>query len=80
MITTWKEGGDHARDIFLMNKLQTVMAQLLSSIDQVHVDRITVLPGQESSNISNTVRMVEELKAGTGVDIPKLLQDFTQKS
>ena len=79
MIDTWQNGGENARDIFLMQKLQTIMAQLLSSIEDVKIDKITVLPSAEQSNIANTVRPIEELKAGTGVDIPKLLKDFTSK-
>ncbi|MAA79373.1 MAG: flotillin family protein [Deltaproteobacteria bacterium] len=80
MIETWEQGGDSARDIFLMQKLQTIMSQLLSSIDDVHIDKITVLPSSDQSGIANTVKMVEEIKAGTGVDIPQLLKDFSQKS
>lgn len=79
MIDTWEQGGDSARDIFLMQKLQTIMSQLLSSIDDVQIDKITVLPSSDQSGISNTVKTIEEIKAGTGVDIPQLLRDFTQK-
>lgn len=79
MINTWQEGGENARDIFLLQKLQTIMGQLLSSIDDVQVDKITVLPSSGTSGVSQTVRTIEEIKAGTGVDIPQLLKDFTQK-
>jgi flotillin len=79
MIDTWNQGGESARDIFLMQKLQPIMKQLLSSIDDIKIDKITVLPSSEQSSISNTVRRIEEIKAGTGVDIPQLLKDFTSK-
>ncbi|MEC7984078.1 MAG: SPFH domain-containing protein [Myxococcota bacterium] len=79
MINTWQSGGDNARDIFLMQKLQTVMEQLLTSIDKVQIDKITVLPSTNDSNIGNTVRLVEELKSGVGVDVPQLLQKLTEK-
>ena len=80
MIDTWEQGGESARDIFLMHKLQNIMAQLLSSIEDVQIDKITVLPSADQSSISSTIRSIEEIKAGTGVDIPQLLKDFTQKS
>jgi flotillin len=79
MINTWNQGGESARDIFLMQKLQPIMKQLLSSIDDIRIDKITVLPTSDQSSISNTVRRIEEIKAGTGVDIPQLLKDFTSK-
>ncbi len=77
MIATWKLGGDAARDIFLMQKLQGVMGSLVDTIDEVRVDRITVLPGNSDSTASKAVTMVEELKAGVGVDVPKLLDRVT---
>ncbi len=69
MITTWNNGGESARDIFLMQKLQTVMGRLVDTIQAVKVDRITVLP-EGSSRASDAVKLVEELKAGIGVDLP----------
>ena len=77
MIKTWKSGGDSARDIFLMQKLQGVMGSLVDTIDDVHIDRLTVLPGDKTSTAQRAVTMVEELKAGVGVDVPKLLDRVT---
>ncbi len=73
MITTWQQGGDSARDIFLMQKLQTVMDSLVHTIDDVKIDRVTVLPGNNNSRAQQAVTLVEELKAGVGVDIPALV-------
>ena len=47
MIATWKNGGENARDIFLMQKLQTLMDSLVSTMTDVSVDQITVLPDGE---------------------------------
>jgi len=77
MITTWKQGGDSARDIFLMQKLQGLMSSLVDTIDQVKIDRITMLPNNSDSTASRAVTLVEELKAGVGVDLPKLLDRVT---
>jgi flotillin len=82
MIQVWKSAGPNARDIFLMQKLDVVMQSLVSTIGEVQIDRITMLPNTGAgSNISatNVVRLVEELKASIGVDLPKLLQDATSK-
>jgi flotillin len=77
MIKTWKSGGEAARDIFLMQKLQSVMGSLVNTIEDVHIDRLTVLPGDKSSTAQRAVTLVEELKAGVGVDVPKLLERIT---
>ena len=78
MIATWKFGGDSARDIFLMQKLQSVMSAMVSSIDNVAVDKITVLP-KGGGTASKTAQLVEEIKAATGVDLPQLVNGLSAK-
>jgi flotillin len=78
MITTWQAGGSAARDIFLMQKLQVVMASLVDTIQDVQVDKLTILP-TGNGRVSDSVRLVEELKAGVDVDLPALLKSFVSK-
>ncbi|MEO0599896.1 MAG: SPFH domain-containing protein [Myxococcota bacterium] len=79
MIEVWQGSGGAARDIFLMQKLQTVMSQLVSTVGTVKVDRITMLPPGEGSGgtAKQAVRLVEELKGALGVDLPKMLETVT---
>jgi len=77
MIATWKQGGDSARDIFLMQKLQHVMDSLVGTITDVKIDRVTVLPGNADSSAQKAVTLVEELKAGVGIDIPAVVDRMT---
>ena len=77
MIDTWKQGGDSARDIFLMQKLQTMMDALIETITDVQVDRVTILPSDGGSTAKKAVTLVEELKAGTGIDLPHIVDRVT---
>lgn len=79
MIQTWKTGGAAARDIFLMQKLQATMGQLVSTIQSVKVDRLTVLPPDTGSDTRRAVTLVEELKGALGVDLPQLVERAVQK-
>ncbi len=76
MIGVWKEAGPNARDIFLMQKLHTVMGALVDTLGEVKVDRITVLPPDHGgpNTARNAVRLVEELKGALGVDLPQLVE------
>lgn len=78
MIATWQSGGKAARDIFLMQKLQAVMSSLVDTIQNVQVDKLTILPGSDG-RVADSVRLVEELKAGVDVDIPALLKSFASR-
>lgn len=77
MITVWNQAGPSARDIFLMQKLNAVMGQLVSTVGTVKIDRITMLPpggdGASGDTARKAVRLVEELKGAIGVDLPALL-------
>lgn len=82
MIATWKQGGDSARDIFLMQKLQSVMEALVSSIENVEVDKIAILPTRENNSNSTATNLMvlnEEVKATMGVDLAGLLEKFANK-
>ena len=79
MISTWKQGGTSARDIFLMQKLQSVMEALVSSIETVKVDKVAILPsGNGDSTAANLARLNEEVRASVGVDIPALIEAWKQ--
>ena len=78
MIETWKNGGEAARDIFLMQKLQATMGQLVSTIQRVKVDRLTVLPPDSGGGTRTAVALVEELKGALGVDLPQVLDRATR--
>lgn len=79
MISVWKEAGDNARDIFLMQKLQSVMGALIDTLGEVQVDKVVVLPPDQGGNNTarTAVRLVEELKGALGVDLPKMLESAT---
>ena len=76
MIATWQAGGENARDIFLMQKLQSVMSSMVSSIESIEVDKVTVLPASKffDSTGANLARLNEEVRASVGVDIPALIE------
>ena len=74
MIDTWQRGGPSARDIFLMQKLKTTMSQMVSTIQNVHVDRLTVLPPDAQVSARKAVTLVEELKGALGVDLPRIVE------
>ena len=78
MIATWQRGGENARDIFLMQKLQPVMNSMLSSIQTIKVDKVAILPSSNST-ASKAALLNEELKASVGIDIPVLLEKFVEK-
>lgn len=79
MIATWKAGGESARDIFLMQKLQTTMGSLVSTIKGVKVDRLTVLPPDAGVSARKAITLIEELKGALGTDIPRVIEAMASR-
>ena len=77
MIDTWQQGGESARDIFLMQKLQSMMDALVKDHHRRQDRPSTVLPSGDNSTAKRAVTLVEELKAGTGIDIPQVVDRMT---
>lgn len=71
IVQTWKASGEAGRDIFLLQKLETLLPKTLEVLEKVRVDRITYL-GNGDSTGSRGARLVEEIKSAVGVDLSKI--------
>lgn len=79
---TYRGSGTSGRDVLLMQKLVPMLKTVSGTIGDLHVDRLTVIgAGKGSSNggdgdlATSLVKANEQIKAATGVDIPKMLTD-----
>lgn len=79
---TWKRAGDNARDIFLLQKVDVLMKQVLETVHDLKIDRLTILPtgkeGQNGNLSSNLLSTSEQIKAALGVDLPELINNVSQ--
>ena len=78
-INTWKQGGENARDIFLTQRLQVLLDELVSTLGSVKVNRITMLPADRGTSVRNALSVAEEVKGATGVDVGRLAEAFAGK-
>ncbi len=68
IVETWKASGKAGRDIFLLQKLDKILPNVLTVLNQVKIDKLTYLPGTGGTGASSA-KLVEEVKAATGVDL-----------
>ena len=80
----WKQAGPDAERLFLIQMLPDIMKQVVSTVDNLKVDKITVVdsgqggngggvPGLFSQIAGSTPALLESLKASTGIDVAGLL-------
>ena len=71
----WQQAGDSAKDIFLLQKLESILPTFLDSIRRVKIDNVTMIQGlgQNGGGLpGQAVATVKALEAG-GIDISGLL-------
>jgi flotillin len=75
---TYRRSGTAGRDVLLMQKLVPTMQQVLTSMNDVKIDKLTVLSqgGGSGGNLAaQLVATNEQIKAATGIDVPQLVKD-----
>ncbi|MDI7269591.1 MAG: SPFH domain-containing protein [Myxococcota bacterium] len=73
-IASWRQAGTFGRDVFLMQKLGTLNRIVLSSMDDVRIDRLTVLgvrsgDGDGAPLAVRLLSAAEQIKAAIGIDV-----------
>jgi flotillin len=80
---SWHQVGDNARNVFLLQKVDGLMRQVMDSVSGLKVEKLTVLGGVGGGNGNSsggdvTGRVIaasEQLKAATGVDLLAAVRD-----
>jgi flotillin len=73
-IAAWRQAGVNARDVFLMQKLGGLTRTVLSTIDNVEINRLTLLgvggDGKDGAPLAARLLVfAEQLKATLGIDV-----------
>lgn len=87
MTKAWLEAGDDAKDIFLIQQLETVLSSVVERINNVDVGEVvlldsgdgTALPAYVSSYPAMVKQVLAELKESTGVDVTGILSGLNTK-
>ena len=73
---TWIKAGSAAREIFLLEKLRSLVAIMVGTVKNVHIDQITVVGDQRSDGTGTTAgkvaSLLEQLRSGADIDLADL--------
>jgi len=81
MTNSWLSAGEDAKDIFLIQQLETVLQTVVQRVNSMEIEEVTLLDGGDGSALPRHVasfpavvrQVLEELQASTGVDVPGIL-------
>lgn len=77
MAELWREGGDDAMDVFIIQRLESVLDQIAEKTNEVKVDEAALIDGGDGESLPNYVsaypkimgNIFEELQSTMGVDV-----------
>lgn len=70
---SWQAAGTNAKEIFLLQKLESLLQLMADSVPEIELGKVTVIDSSQGSNVSQIASFLEQLRQATGVDIPKLV-------
>ena len=77
---TWKAAGPHAREIFITQKLDTLVKTMVGTMKNIEIDKITVIDsklGQVDASGSMPMKVAsanEQLRELVGLDVSSVVQ------
>ena len=74
LATAWTSSEGHAREVFVMEKLRTLIGILVGTVDHVKVDRLTVVGDRGGTSAGQVASLVEQLRSAADVDLPALVK------
>ncbi len=77
----WREAGGEAERLFLIQMLPDILKQIVSTVDNLQIDRLTVVDSGQGAGVPSvfnqiagaTPALLESLKASTGIDVAGML-------
>ena len=73
---SWVEAGDSARDIFLLQKLESLLKTLTATVPDVAVQNVTVVDTNSGNLATQAAAFMAQLKQTAGVDLAGTLNNL----
>lgn len=80
LLDTWREAGDAARPIFMLQQFDALMDSMMSTIEDIEIDKVTVIDSRvneidrDGSLPMKAASGSEQVKQTLGLDLPRMLQ------
>jgi flotillin len=71
---SWLSAGSSARDIFLLQKLETLLKTLAGTVPVVTVESVTVMNAENGNFATKAAALLEQFKQTTGIDLGHTLK------
>ena len=77
---SWQAAGANARDIFLLQRLETLLKTITNAVPDVTVQNVTVIDANGGTTATKLAAFIEQFRQTTGIDLAETVQTLTTKS
>lgn len=74
---SWRSAGPNARDIYLLQRLETLLKTLTEAVPDVMVQNVTVIDAQGGTTATKLAAFIEQFRQTTGIDLAETVQSLT---
>ena len=80
MSKSWRDAGDQAREIFLLQKIEPIIDKITDTISEAKIDKVTVIDSRAGGNIdaARLLALSEQVKEVFGIDVVSKLQEMSK--
>ncbi|AFZ42684.1 band 7 protein [Halothece sp. PCC 7418] len=75
---SWNAAGENAREIFLFQKLEPLLSNMVSTVPEIDVQKVTVIDPAKGGNATKLAAFTEQLRESTGIDLPSIAERMGQ--
>ncbi len=77
---SWSAAGENAREIFLFQKLEPLLSNMVSTVPEIDVQKVTVIDPAKGGNATKLAAFTEQLRESTGIDLPGIAERMGQSN
>ncbi|BAU66202.1 Band 7 protein [Stanieria sp. NIES-3757] len=77
---SWQAAGDNAREIFLFQKLETLVKMMAAGVPEVEVESVTVVNGKDDNSAIKLAAFMEQLRQTTGIDAAQIAHNLSNNN
>jgi flotillin len=75
---SWRAAGPNARDIYLLQRLETLLKTLTGAVPDVTVQKVTVIDANGGTAATKIASFIEQLRQTTGIDFTETVHQLTR--
>lgn len=75
---SWRAAGANARDIYLLQRLDTLLKTLTGAVPDLTVQSVTVVDASGGTTATKLAAFIEQIRQTTGIDLSETVQNLTR--